>query len=121
MRRRAAELKLEAAQQNLTRLDDIVFEVEKQKGAPGQAKARRYTRLRDEMRRWEKVPFARRYRQLAEGIESARARPADARENETAAAARLAEVESAWRRCASPRPRPTAPPTVSVTRRTRSS
>jgi chromosome segregation protein len=28
-RRRAAELKLEAAQQNLTRIDDIVFEVEK--------------------------------------------------------------------------------------------
>src|SRR5690349_18152149 len=32
-RRRAAELKLEAAQQNLTRIDDIVFEVEKQRGA----------------------------------------------------------------------------------------
>src|SRR5262245_41305446 len=31
-RRRAAELKLEAAQQNLTRVDDIVFEVEKQRG-----------------------------------------------------------------------------------------
>ena len=95
-RRRAAELKLEAAQQNLTRLDDIVFEVEKQKGALKRqaAKARRYTRLRDEMRRWEKVLFARRYRQLADGIESARARLADARENETAAAARLAEVEA---------------------------
>ena len=32
-RRRAAELKLEAAQQNLVRIDDIVFEVEKQRGA----------------------------------------------------------------------------------------
>ncbi len=31
-RRRAAELKLEAAQLNLTRVDDIVFEVEKQRG-----------------------------------------------------------------------------------------
>ena len=31
-RRRAAELKLEAAQQNLTRIDDIIFEVEKQRG-----------------------------------------------------------------------------------------
>ena len=31
-RRRAAELKLEAAQQNLLRIDDIVFEVEKQRG-----------------------------------------------------------------------------------------
>jgi chromosome segregation protein len=54
-RRRAAELKLEAAQQNLTRIDDIVFEVEKQRGSLQRqaAKARRYTRLRDEMRRWE--------------------------------------------------------------------
>jgi chromosome segregation protein len=96
-RRRAAELKLEAAQQNLTRLDDIVFEVEKQKGALKRqaAKARRYTRLRDEMRRWEKVLFARRYRALDEAIESTRARLADAREHETGAAARLAEVETA--------------------------
>ena len=95
-RRRTAELKLEAAQQNLTRLDDIVFEVEKQKGTLKRqaAKARRYTRLRDEMRRWEKVLFARRYRSLGEAIESTRTRLADARENEAAAAARLAEVET---------------------------
>src|SRR6476660_3656940 len=73
-RRRAAELKLEAAQQNLTRIDDIVFEVEKQRGALRRqsAKARRYKRLRDELRRWEKVLFARRYRELAHGIEAAR-------------------------------------------------
>ena len=32
-RRRSAELKLEAAQQNLTRIDDIVFEVDKQRGS----------------------------------------------------------------------------------------
>src|SRR5262249_32718082 len=32
-RRRAAELKLEAAQQNLTRIDDIIYELEKQRGA----------------------------------------------------------------------------------------
>ena len=61
-RRRSAELKLEAAQQNLTRLDDIVYEIDKQRGSLKRqaAKARRYTRLRDEMRRWEKVLFARR-------------------------------------------------------------
>jgi len=95
-RRRAAELKLEAAQQNLTRIDDIVFEVEKQRGTLKRqaAKARRYKKLRDELRRLEKVLFARKYRQLAEIIESARARLEDARERETAAAARLAELES---------------------------
>ena len=95
-RRRAAELKLDAAQQNLTRLDDIVFEVEKQCGSLKRqaAKARRFQRLRDEMRRWEKVLFARRYRHLAEHIESARARLADARQDEAASTARLAEVET---------------------------
>jgi chromosome segregation protein len=95
-RRRAAELKLEAAQQNLTRIDDIVFEVEKQRGSLKRqaAKARRYKRLRDELRRWEKVLFARRYRELAQAIEAARTKLADAREREAGAAARLAEVES---------------------------
>src|SRR5687767_5516896 len=95
-RRRAAELKLEAAQQNLTRIDDIVFEVERQRGALKRqaAKARRYKRLRDELRRWEKVLFARRYRELAQTIDSARARLTEAREREAAAAGRLAEVEA---------------------------
>src|SRR5881398_1685531 len=95
-RRRAAELKLEAAQQNLTRIDDIVFEVEKQRGTLKRqsGKAKRYQRLRDELRRWEKVLFARKYRQLAETIESARARLTDARERETVAAARVGAVEA---------------------------
>jgi len=95
-RRRSAELKLEAAQLNLTRVDDIVFEVEKQRGTLKRqaAKARRYQKLRDELRRWEKVLFARKYRQLAQTIESARARLGDARERESIAAARVAEMES---------------------------
>ncbi len=72
-RRRAAELKLEAAQQNLTRVDDIVYEVEKQRGALKRqaAKARRYKRLREQLRQWEKVQFARRYRLLNEAIDAA--------------------------------------------------
>ncbi len=94
-RRRAAELKLDAAQQNLTRIDDIVFEVEKQRGTLKRqaAKARRYRRLRDEMRRWEKVLFAGRYRELLTAIDSSRARLADARAREAAAAARVAEMD----------------------------
>jgi len=99
-RRRAAELKLEAAQQNLTRVDDIVYEVEKQRGALKRqaAKARRYRRLREELRRWEKVQFAERYRQLGDAIEAARARLSDARARETAAAAHVAELESSLER-----------------------
>ncbi len=95
-RRRSAELKLDAAQQNLTRIDDIVFEVEKQRGTLKRqaGKATRYKKLRDELRRWEKVLFARKYRQLADTIESARARLADTREREAAAGARVSELES---------------------------
>ena len=54
--------------------------MEKQRGTLKRqaGKAKRYKKLRDELRRWEKVLFARKYRQLAETIESARARLADA-------------------------------------------
>ncbi|MBE3072529.1 MAG: AAA family ATPase, partial [Acidobacteria bacterium] len=95
-RRRAAELKLEASRQNLTRIDDIVFEIEKQRVALRRqaAKARRYRRLREELRRWEKVLFARRYRVLADAIESARARLAERRAEEAVAAARVSALEN---------------------------
>src|SRR5438093_6560470 len=95
-RRRSAELKLQAAQLNLTRIDDIAFEVERQRGTLKRqaGKARRYQRLRDELRRWEKVLFARKYRQLAATIASARARLTNAREREAAAAARVGEMDA---------------------------
>lgn len=95
-RRRTAELKLEAAQQNLTRIDDIVFEVEKQRGTLKRqaAKARRYRKLRDELRRWEKVLFARRQRVLAAAITAAETRIEQVRSEEAAASARLAETEA---------------------------
>ena len=100
-RRRAAELKLEAAQQNLTRVDDIIHEVEKQRRALKRqaAKARRYRRLRDELRRWETIGFARRYQVLGEAIESARRRLDAVRAREQAAAAQLALVDSERERC----------------------
>lgn len=96
-RRRSAELKLEAAQQNLTRVDDIIFEVEKQRGALKRqaAKARRYKRLREELRRWEQVQFAKRQAALARDIASADARLEEARVREAAAAAHVAELETA--------------------------
>ena len=99
-RRRAAELKLDAAQQNLTRVDDIVFEVEKQRGTLKRqaAKARRYRRLRDELRRWEKVLFAGRYRELSSSLDGTRARLGQVREREAVAAARVAELEGALSR-----------------------
>src|SRR5947207_7531473 len=99
-RRRAAELKLEAAQLNLTRLEDIIFELEKQFGSLKRqsAKARRYKRLRDELRHWEKVLFAGRYRDVAHKIESLRARLADAHERESAAAAAVGAADADFSR-----------------------
>jgi chromosome segregation protein len=99
-RRRAAELKLEAATQNLTRLEDIIFELEKQFGSLKRqsAKARRYKRLRDELRHWEKLLFAGRYRESAQRIESLRAQLAETREREVAAAGAVAEAESDFSR-----------------------
>jgi chromosome segregation protein len=95
-RRRQAELKLEAAQQNLTRVDDLIFELDRQRAALKRqaAKARRYRRLREELRRWEKLLFAERHGRLAEAIRAAREALGAAREREGAAAARLAEVEA---------------------------
>jgi chromosome segregation protein len=99
-RRRAAELKLEAAQHNLTRIDDIIFELDKQRGSLKRqaAKARRYRRLREELRRWEKVLFARRFAALSEAIASARERLDRARADETGTAARVAEIDATLER-----------------------
>ena len=99
-RRRAAELKLEAAHLNLTRLDDIVFELEKQFGSLKRqsAKARRYRRLRDELRHWEKLLMARRYRESAQKMESVRARLAEAHVREAAAAAAVASADTDFSR-----------------------
>ena len=95
-RRRTAALKLEAAQQNLTRIDDIVFEIEKQRSALKRqaARARRYRRLRDGLRWWEKVLFVRRHRELTKSIATTQAQVAKARERETVSAGHLAEIEA---------------------------
>jgi len=99
-RRRAAELKLEAAQLNLTRLDDIIFELEKQFGSLKRqsAKARRYRRLREELRHWEKVLFAGRYREAAQAIDSIREKLAAAQLQESATAAAVSTADADFSR-----------------------
>ena len=94
-RRRSAELKLEAAQQNLTRVDDIVFEVEKQRAALKRqaAKARRYRRLRDEMRKWEMVSLVGRSTGLQEAIAVADEHLKESKVQEAAHASSVAEFE----------------------------
>src|SRR5712691_11401141 len=67
-RRRQTALKLEAAQQNLLRVNDIVHEVEQQlEGLKRQVgKARRYRAVRDEMQGFERVLYGRRFLILEE-------------------------------------------------------
>ena len=52
MRQHAAELKLEASRQNLSRVTDIIAEIERQQNSLKRraSRARRYKRLRQEMR-----------------------------------------------------------------------
>ena len=75
-RRRQTQLKLDAAQQNLLRVNDIVNEVEKQlESLKRQAsKARRYRVLREEMQGVERVLFGRRFLDLEAQLESLRER-----------------------------------------------
>jgi chromosome segregation protein len=96
-RRRAAELKLEASQQNLTRIEDVVYEVEKQRGQLKRqaARARRYRRLREELRQWEKVLVARKYRELSTRLDAISSAFASTRFEETIAEGRVAELETA--------------------------
>src|SRR5262245_7685743 len=65
-RRRQTQLKLEAAQQNLLRVNDIIHEVEKQlESLKRQAgKARRYRALREEVGALERILFGRRFLEL---------------------------------------------------------
>jgi chromosome segregation protein len=70
-RKRAAELKLDSAKQNLTRLNDIISEIERQVNSlKRQAqKARRYRRMREEVRGLQKIVFTADYYRLTESIE----------------------------------------------------
>ena len=95
-RKRATELKLESAKQNLIRLNDIISEVERQVNSlKRQAqKARRYRRLREEMRSLMKVIFTADYYRLNEAIERTARDLEEAGRNQTQLDARLSELES---------------------------
>src|SRR4029077_13813825 len=69
-KRRLSELKLDATQSNLLGVNDIVAEVKRQIGALKRqaAKARRYKRLRDDLRVKESVRFGQRARCLDEDL-----------------------------------------------------
>jgi chromosome segregation protein len=98
-RKRATELRLESAKQNLTRLNDIISEVERQVNSlKRQAqKARRYRRLREEMRSLLKIIFTADYYRLNESIERIGKEMDEAERNQATMDARLAELEAEHR------------------------
>ncbi|HLA78238.1 MAG TPA: chromosome segregation protein SMC, partial [Vicinamibacteria bacterium] len=95
-RRRQTQLKLEATQQNLLRVNDIVHEVEKQlESLKRQAgKARRYRALREEMKGLERVLYGRRFLDLSELSSAVAARLTEEAEREQVAAVALASEEA---------------------------
>jgi len=95
-RRRQTQLKLEAAQQNLLRVNDIVHEVEKQlESLKRQAsKARRYRAVREEMQGVERVLYGRRFLDLRAQSEAVAERLTVEGQREQAAAIALQTEEA---------------------------
>ncbi len=104
-RRYSAEMKLEMAQQNLLRAQDIIREVVRQLNSLRRqaARARRYNRLREEFRSVQKLKIGMEEKRLREKLSDCSERFANAQQQERAALSELASAENsreaAWKTC----------------------
>src|SRR5262245_21277653 len=96
-RKRLAELKLESARQNLMRVNDITSEVERQVNSlKRQAqKARRYKRLRDELKALLRVVYRADYYRLSAASEASELALEQARARHTALTTLISQREAA--------------------------
>ena len=94
-RRYSAEMKLELAQQNLLRVNDIIREVARQLNSLRRqaAKARRYNRLREELRGLQILRFGMEDRRILTLLDECRARFTAAQERERTILVSLASAE----------------------------
>ncbi len=96
-RKYSAEIKLEMAQQNLLRVHDIIREVARQLNSLRRqaAKARRYNRMREELRGIRKLKLALEQHQFSGRLEECSARFTAALEREQLVLASLSRIEEA--------------------------
>ncbi len=99
MRQHAAELKLEASRLNLSRLTDIILEIERQQNSLKRqaSKARRYQRLREEMRHLMRLVFVADYRAERDALTTLDEKWNDISLRETGIAEKLASLEAEHR------------------------
>jgi chromosome segregation protein len=97
MRQHAAELKLEASKQNLSRVSDIIAEIERQQNSLKRqaARARRYKRLRQEMRDLMRAVYVVDYRTSSKTLTELEAALNEVSARESQLAARTSECEAA--------------------------
>jgi len=96
LRQHAAELKLEAARQNLSRITDILAEIERQQNSLKRqaARARRYRRLREECRDLMRAVFVADYRGGTRRLAEFEAHLGAVSGRESEALARIVNLES---------------------------
>jgi len=97
VRKRQAQAKLEAAEANLLRVNDLVGEIERQINALKRqaARARRYARLSASIDRAERLLFHNEGRELRESARLQRSRRDELEKEESAAAAGLSRADAA--------------------------
>jgi chromosome segregation protein len=97
MRQHAAELKLEASKQNLSRVTDIIAEIERQQNSLKRqaSRARRYKRLRQEMRDLMRAVYVVDYRTTGKALGEIETALSEVSARESHLAATTAEREAA--------------------------